>query len=324
VDYGEIVRRAFEISWRHRFLWLLALLAGEGSTGVSFNYRVPTGSIGGSGGLGGSGRSGGSGESGPYGGSPPDFQPFLNWVSGHLALLVGAAAALAVLFLVLLVLSVIAEGAVVRAVGRLDGGEPATLGSSWREGVGLFWPMLGLRLLAFAAGVVVLAVVASLLGLALFAGLAAHAAALAVLLGWQWLGLLAVLFPVAVAAPTILQLAARALALDGAGPWASLVSALRLVRRRIGPVAALWAIQLVASLAVGVATLVLGVMLFVPLLAGGYVSARSGSIGAVSLVIIAAAVAVLAFVVIGAAVSAFFSSYWTIGYRRLRATTAQA
>ena len=31
MDYGEILRRALAISWRHKYMWLLALFAGEGA-----------------------------------------------------------------------------------------------------------------------------------------------------------------------------------------------------------------------------------------------------------------------------------------------------
>ena len=37
MQYGEIVTRALAIAWRHKYLWLLALFAGEGAAGVSFS-----------------------------------------------------------------------------------------------------------------------------------------------------------------------------------------------------------------------------------------------------------------------------------------------
>jgi hypothetical protein len=35
MPYGEIITRALGITWRHRYLWLLALFAGEGVASFS-------------------------------------------------------------------------------------------------------------------------------------------------------------------------------------------------------------------------------------------------------------------------------------------------
>jgi len=35
IHYGDILTRSFRISWRHRYLWFLAVLAGEGGGGGS-------------------------------------------------------------------------------------------------------------------------------------------------------------------------------------------------------------------------------------------------------------------------------------------------
>src|SRR5258708_37250196 len=37
MPYWEIVTRSFKITWRHKYLWLLALFAGESGGGFNFN-----------------------------------------------------------------------------------------------------------------------------------------------------------------------------------------------------------------------------------------------------------------------------------------------
>ena len=38
MEYGRIVRDAWQITWRHPFLWVLGLFAG-GAASTSFNFR---------------------------------------------------------------------------------------------------------------------------------------------------------------------------------------------------------------------------------------------------------------------------------------------
>lgn len=35
MQYGEILTKSLAISWRHKYLWLLALFAGEGAAGLA-------------------------------------------------------------------------------------------------------------------------------------------------------------------------------------------------------------------------------------------------------------------------------------------------
>lgn len=306
MDYGGIVRRALNIAWHHRWLWLLALLAGESSGGFSFNYRYSTG------------RSGTA--------RPPQVGSFgeamaavQDWVAAHAALLVVGLLALVVAGVVLFVLSAVAEGAAVRGAAELDGERPCGLGRAWGLGRAVFWPMLRLRLLVVLVSLLALGAAVVLLGGAILAGAVAHQAGLAVLLGWQWAGLLGLLLAAALVLPTLLKLAARAIALEGAPAVGSLGTAVRLLQRRLGPVALLWVIELACTIGAGLGFLVLVVALGLPAAIGGYQAFVHGAYGALVLVGVYALLLLALVVVAGAAASAFFSAYWTVGYRRLTA-----
>jgi hypothetical protein len=303
VDYGGILKQALTISWRHRWLWLLGLLAGETSAGWSYyNYQGPSGT----------GRPIGSQ------GTPPDFSPVGTWIGEHVGLLVAGLVLLLLLFVVLLILSVIAEGAAVRGAAALDEGRSAGLGWSWRQGLEVFWPMLGLRLLVFVIVFLLVLFATAVVGLFIFAVASAHAAGLAVLLGWQGLGLLVLLFlPLALAGPTVIKLASRSVALAQAGPWSSLREVVSLVGRRIGPVAVLWVIEFGLLIGVGLAFAVAGGALFVPVLLGIIGAVSGGFPAGVAIAAIYGLIALAVLVVAGAAVAAFFSAYWTLSYRRL-------
>lgn len=300
MDYGGIVRRAIHIAWRHRWLWLVALLAGESSTGSSFNYRFPTSSQG----------------SGTATGTPGSLAPVRDWVVANAALLVAGAAVLVVVAVILFVISVVAEGAAVRGVGELDDERPCGLGRAWGLGRLVFWPMLRLRLLVVVATIAVAVVALALLGAAILA-FVGHQVGLGVLLGWQWAGFLVLLFPVALVAPTLLKLAARAIALDGASAIGSLGTAWRLLRSRLGPVAILWVIELACTIGVSLAFLIVVLALGLPAVVGGYYAIAARAYTTLALVGVYGLVLLAVLVIAGAAVAAFFSAYWTIGYRRL-------
>ncbi len=304
MDYTGILRHALEMAWRHRWLWLLALLAGEGSTGASFNFPSRPYSF-------------SSTRRGQATGNPPDVAPFVSWIGDHLGLILAAALVAILVAIALLLISVIAQGAVVRGAAALDAGTDTGLGASWRAGAAVFWPMLGLRLLLVLIAAVLLLVLGGLVGGAVLAGVAGHSPGLVALLGWQAAGLLLLLIPFAVALGTVTRLAVRYVALDGAGPATSLRLGTRMLFRRFGKVVALWGIELACSLGAGLAAALLAVLLFGPLLLGGVVVYGAHAPAALVVVAAWALVAGALLLVVAAAIAAFFSCYWTIAFRRL-------
>src|SRR5258708_16882624 len=134
MPYWQLVSRSFAIAWRHKYLWLLALFAGESGGGASFN----------------------SGTSQPVGttrrnGNVPDFgaipQQVSNWFSQNLGLVVLVAILLIVLWVAFFVLAAVCEGAVVRASAEHDAERPFGLRVAWRCGVPTMGAIIRLRLI---------------------------------------------------------------------------------------------------------------------------------------------------------------------------------
>lgn len=220
-------------------------------------------------------------------------------------------------FLLLFLFSCVAQPALVRASAEHDADRPYSLGPALRFGLTAFWPMLGLKLLALAFGLVVLL----LFGLLILGGWTSVAAgnygglAAAIVVG-VLLGLL--LIPVAIVFSVVYILAVRAIALDSKGPIGALGESVRLVRRRLGRVALLWLIMLGVEIGIGVALALVLVVLLIPLgplVFAGYAIAHTGGL------IAGLAVAALLFLpialVAGGAAGAYTSTYWTLAYRRL-------
>jgi hypothetical protein len=303
MQYGQIISRALSITWRHKYLWLLALFAGEGAAGVS---------------LPGSGSSGQRWNA-PASENAPDWNHVPGWVSGHAALLWTTGIVLLALFVVLLLVSAVANGALVKAAAEHDAERPFTLGQAWNAGLASFWPVLRLKLFALLVGISSVVVILGLFAIA-FVSAGSGAAAAAAGAGVLGALLLVVAIPFWVAFAVALLFGVRAIVLDGLGASAALASGFRLIRRRLGRVALLWLLILAAGIAAGLAvgvgialvTLLIGALIVGAAFAGGFTSAV--------VVGVPSALLWLALVIaVGGAVSAFNSTYWTLAYRRLEA-----
>jgi len=141
MQYMDIVWRSFRISWRYKYLWLIALFSGEG--GGNFNF----GSGGGGGGGGGAG--GGTPTRGGIDTAAVQDQitRFLSDNAGWILALVVAWLVLVVLFFIV---SAICEGATIRASAEHDAERPWGLGLSWRAGRHTLWAIVRFRLLLIA------------------------------------------------------------------------------------------------------------------------------------------------------------------------------
>jgi hypothetical protein len=151
-DYGEVLSKAWQITWKYKGLWVLGFLAGCGSGG------------GGGGGGGGGNSSGGDWSGGQWSGgnfSAPmqQFQQAVEnvpvWVWVVLGLVVF------VLIIAAIVLGVIGTGGLIAGFKHADEGHDVRLGEAFRMGAKYFWRLLGFRLLLVLFGIVVALIVAA-------------------------------------------------------------------------------------------------------------------------------------------------------------------
>ena len=306
MDYGRVLTRALDLTWRFKWLWLLALFAGEASGSPSWGGQ----------GLGnpyGTRSAGGSSSAGP-----PNFRPLQDWIGAHIGLLVFLAVLVLIVYVVLFIISCGAEAALVRGTEAAELGEEISLGRAITLGLERFAGVLRLRLLLFAASLVVVMAALAAAGLIILS-FVLHAYLAAAILIVAAIGAGVILFVIGVAFPTFTRLSLRAVILDRAGAVGGIRAAVGLIRRRLGPVAVLWVIELAIGLVIGIALAVVLIALAVPGVVILY-AALSGPGSGVALVAVGALalVLVIALIVFGAAVSAYLSVYWTLGYRQLR------
>ncbi|MFC2023566.1 hypothetical protein ACFLT5_02405 [Chloroflexota bacterium] len=128
MNYGKVLSRAWEITWRWKVLWILGFLASLGS--------------------------GGGGGGGSYSTGQEDLNrwrlegpPYVDW-----PLIAGVIAALVVLALligiVLWVISTIARGGLIAGVQQVEDEGTTSFLDAWRVGRKRFWTLFGLSVLS--------------------------------------------------------------------------------------------------------------------------------------------------------------------------------
>jgi hypothetical protein len=352
MEYGKLIHDAWVITWRHPFLWILGILAG-GAVGLpGFNSGV------------GGGR--GAAESQSASSQPLNpavaaaFEQASAWAAANIALLVGLAAVLSIVFLGLIVVSFIAQGSMAEATADLATGHPISFRSAWTAGVHLFWRYVGLWLILAAAALLIAAVLAALVAMgvglstigqsptAAFAVFVTVALALIVAFDYfilamfpatsfpRWvvvglatlfaLPLFTILITAALLASIVVAFAQRAIAVENIGPPAALRSGWRLMRAHLGDSLLAWLINVCLGFASAVGCIAGVLCAFIVLAGVGAALFAAVGLAAPTLIYIGlGSVALLVVLLtIGGLANTFFWSYWTLAYLRLsgRATSS--
>jgi hypothetical protein len=305
MQYGQLITRSFEIMWRHRYLWLLAILGGAADVNSggfpslgnlnSFNsFNRPAqpapGSL----------------------GTPPT-----QFLQDYVSLIVAGVALLVVLALAWFLLSCVTTGALVRASAEHDAERPFRFGLAWRTGLGTFWSILGLRLLWLLLGLAALALLGLLVLFGFLAYQAGQSAALALVV---LVGILLFLALIAggILAGIVFILAVRSVVLEERRAIAGLQRALGLMRARLGRVLLVWLIQIGLGLVAGVAVAV--PVVAVLLVVGGMVLGLALGANVTAAVVVGVPLGLLVLaglIVLGGMIGTYFSTYWTLAFRRL-------
>jgi len=140
MDYGRVLTRAWEITWRWKILWILGFLAALGS---------------GSGGGGTSSYTTSSNDW-PYGWGYTYHEPYIP--PGLIAAIIGLACLAVIIAIAVWVVSVIARGGLIAGVQQVEEQEHTSFGLAWRAGARRFWTLFGIGILA-AIPMIILVVV---------------------------------------------------------------------------------------------------------------------------------------------------------------------
>ena len=234
MSYGDLIRDAFVISWRNKFLWFFGFFAG--GTGTNLLGNVPSG--------------GGNFDSG-------DFEQSGSGASGlaaqlgpgifdNVALVVALVVVVVLVLLLFVAMTLISQGALAENVAAIDRGEERRFSSGWRSGLRNLWRVLGYYVVFFliALGLLVaIGVPIALLIAGTFAATEAVGARIIVAVLAGLLGLV-LLFVIFVPLSIIGQYSLREVVVRQEGVFASVGGGYRVFRRNIGRSLLVWLINL--------------------------------------------------------------------------------
>src|SRR3990172_2987030 len=246
MDFGAVLKRAWEITWKNKGFWILGILAGCSASGRGNNGQAASG-------FRGYDFGGGRLPEGQFQGFP-ELERFFSrgdegtWIAVALAVL----GVILVLALVFLVLGVIGQAGLIAGFARADDGHSIALGEAFNLGMQNFWKVLGIRVVVWVAGLIV--------------GITVAVALVAVAIGTLGIGLLMllplicvlaiVLIPVAWGLDAYIILAMVAAVEEGLGVFDAFRKAWETVRANLGPVIVM---ALILILGGGILSAVLGV-----------------------------------------------------------------
>lgn len=303
MDYGEILRRTWQITWRYKGLWVLGILAGCSSSGRGNGGGQST-----------SGFQGYDFQSGDFPQLDRYFRNFPDQVPESAWLILLAILCL-ILFiaLVFLLLGVLGQSGLIAGFRAADSGESVSLAMALQLGVENFGKILGIRIIVWLIGLVVGVFVA--VSILLF-GVAT--------LGIGWLCLIPLL---CLALPLLIVLG---IGVDGyvilsmvaaieedVGVFEAFSLGWRMLRDNLGPVVVMGLILILGG---GILSIILtlpfaGVIL--PAIVGILEGSERAIASGVAVTLVCGAIALPVLVLLNGIITTFTTGAWTLTYRRL-------
>lgn len=308
MDYGRILTRAWEITWRWKILWVLGFLAGLTNAG---------------------GGGGGGNSSSRLTNLAPDSGRF-NLGPNAVALLVGLGCLALIFGIVLWVLSTIARGGLIAGVAQVEDSGSTTLGRAWSAGQSRFWTLFGIGILT-ALPIIILVILGLIAGLLAVGGVAgltngadraiAGSVGLVLCCG---VGFFCGILLLALVLEQIRTYAERAAMLENLGWLDAFSRGWQVLRTHLGPTLMLWLIFLVIGL-VFAAVVIGGILaLLAPIIAigglsGGFNNGLTPAL--IGTLCVGGLIGILIAAIIGSVVQTFTSATWTLAYRQLTGLT---
>jgi hypothetical protein len=339
MDHFKILKRAWQITWKYRALWLVGLLLVLAGGGIGSGFNGGSSAAGGGSGRGGSG--GGSG--GPPFWGPQDF-PGLPGMRARVAPIVGAIVAVAIL-VVLLAILVGVGLTILRYVTRtslirmVQGYEETGEEIGFRGGMRLGWSRSAFRLFLLdlmtrlPLALLIMLMIAPLVAFAVvsFTAGGEPRIVLGILLLLLIIPVVLLGIALGIVLGPILEVAYRTCALEDLGAWEALKGAFALIRRHLGPTALQWLLLVGLRIAWGIALIPVNLLLVVlALFVGGLPALVVGGVASQAVewpmgLALGALVFVPAFIVVvglpnlalSTLATVYYSTTWTLTYREL-------
>jgi hypothetical protein len=290
MDYGAVLKRTWEITWKYKGLWVLGILAACGR---------------GNGGGGGGGGQASSSVRGDLGSAGINgLTQFFNSIPEG-TLIIGAVvivALLLVLALIFLVLGVIGQGGLIAGFNQADEGADVNLAEAFGMGMHFFWRILALRLLLVIAGFIV--AVGCIILIILTFGLGIFC-------------MLCIGIPLLIAVGVYVEMTTVAIVVEDLDPFKALARAWDVIRNNIGPMLVMAVILVLGSLIVGLVFASPFILVVVPVVTALALGTRT----AIGTGLLVGGLCLVAYIPILIVLNGILTTYvmgaWTLTFRRL-------
>lgn len=311
MDYGQIIKRSWEIVKKNRFLWWLGILAAfaGGFGNYSFNFS----------GLNGFSSSGGSSSTTSQSADfPKQLSDFFS--SAHFPAIIAFVAItivfMLVVYFVVLYFSIKAKAGLIISVNKIES-ERSSIGfrAAMREGKKYFWRLFGLGwLVALAMFILILLVIVPILILVFW-----HPLAVMISLGLLTLVGFILIITFSFLASIILSFAQLFIVLDDKKVFVALHDSYELIKRNVMDVVIGYAITIGIGFVVALAIILLVIaVLVVGAILGGITYLVGGGVAVAICTTVVILAGIVFFAIVIGFITAFTSTYWTLFYRALR------
>lgn len=301
-DFFEVIKRAWQITWKYKFLWvfgyLIALAAGGSNYSNSLNSYY----------------------------SSSDTTGAANGVAGfaeaYLAAIIIVVAVLMISGLVFWILSILSTGGLVGAAAKIERGEATSLKDGFKIGAKNFWRVFGLNLIVgLIIFLMIMAVIVPLIVIIVVISQAGDQGGgmLAGMICLILVGIVAI-FVIAIAA-TVLSLisiyATRYIVLESGRVFASFKNGWRLIRRKLGPTFLMFLLVMLISSLAGLAFAVPGLIIGVPVLVTMFAGIAANNFFVVFLSFIGFLFLAVVMSFFNGVLETYRSTVWTLTFMRI-------
>ncbi len=300
MDISTIFKRAWEITWKHKGLWLLGILANcsSGSSQTSSNVsRMPQYNVG--------------------GGEFPQIDHWLQSVPEETWIAIGIAVICGMLLLALgfWVLAAIGNGGLIAGFQMAETGETVTLASAFQQGIRYFWKLLVIQLILGLASLVVFAPV--IFGGALLSILTLGVGLICLI------PLICLLIPLGIALSIYTLLTQIALIVEELDIVAAFQRAWEVFRSNLGQVVVMGLILGIGGFVVGLILAIPFILMALPFITGLIVGTKTSSVAGISATLIGILFYLPILLVASGIMRTFITGSWTLTYRSLIGITAE-
>lgn len=288
MDYTKIIKDSWNMSIKHRYLWVFGVFAGMGG-GMSYPGDMKEAR------------------------NNEMFSTAWSWLWDHPAMAVMIIAGLGILLLIHFILAFISYGALIKGAAQVEQEGKSNFDSALNAGLKYFWPNVGIALMV---GLLTMGMIGVIM-LPFIAMMAAGGAGLKVVaVIWLILCILPAILGIFILV-LVAALAARVCVLEDKGVMDSMKLAWQMCRENISESAALGGISIALGIGISMAITVGVIALAIPFIILGVINIWLGLIpgGLVGVVLI---------MLLACVYGVFTSAYWTLGYLQIKAKNAPA